>query len=393
MKNLFTYFFFVIYLLSCGSQTVNPTTQTVTSTAVMTPTATPAATGVATLANAGATPAVAGATPAATLVTSNLNPLTGLEVTDASLLKRRPIIVKVENLPRNNRPQFGLSRADLVYEYHTEEGTTRYAAVFYGQNADKVGPIRSGRWFDVNLVRMYKSIFIFGSAYEDLLDYFLSSDFGNRLILEGPATAAVLSRYDPKNKNLLLANLNNLPQVLSYYKIDNSPQPLEGMYFNDKPSEIDGEAVQQIQVRYSGAIYNRWDYDATSGRYQRYVDAEDDINRDQAVYDQMIDQGTGEAISADNVVIILARNFIVIPNVYNIDLIGSGTAYLARNGKLIEVKWQREKDADVVTLVDKDGNPVALKPGVTWFEVLSQPAVVRKSLDGAWHFEFIMPES
>ena len=35
----------------------------------------------------------------------NIDPLTGLSVADPALLDRRPIIIKVSNLPRNNRPR------------------------------------------------------------------------------------------------------------------------------------------------------------------------------------------------------------------------------------------------------------------------------------------------
>jgi Protein of unknown function (DUF3048) N-terminal domain len=51
--------------------------------------------------------------------------------------------VSVSNLPRNVRPQWGFSLAGHVYEYYTEEGTTRFAAVFYGQNATIIWSARS----------------------------------------------------------------------------------------------------------------------------------------------------------------------------------------------------------------------------------------------------------
>jgi hypothetical protein len=76
-----------------------------------------------------------------------VNPLTGWRVTDPALLDRRPLLVKVENLPRGSRPQHGLSFADMVFEYYTELGSTRFAALFYGQDAQVVGPIRSARFW------------------------------------------------------------------------------------------------------------------------------------------------------------------------------------------------------------------------------------------------------
>ncbi len=54
---------------------------------------------------------------------ANVDPLTGLPVSDPALLQRRPMLIKVSNLPRNVRPQWGLSLADLIFEYYTEEGS------------------------------------------------------------------------------------------------------------------------------------------------------------------------------------------------------------------------------------------------------------------------------
>ncbi len=77
-----------------------------------------------------------------------INPLTGLIVSDPSKLERRPIAIKISNYPRSVRPQSGLSLADIVYEYYLEQNVTRFMAIFYGNDADKVGPVRSGRFFD-----------------------------------------------------------------------------------------------------------------------------------------------------------------------------------------------------------------------------------------------------
>ena len=90
----------------------------------------------------------------------NVNPLTGLVVSDPALLDRRPILIKVQNLPRSSRPAYGLSNADHIYEYYTEFGTTRFSALFYGQDAEKVRPIRSARMIDAQFPRMYKSFHI-----------------------------------------------------------------------------------------------------------------------------------------------------------------------------------------------------------------------------------------
>ena len=60
------------------------------------------------------------------------------------------LVVKIDNHPQA-RPQSGLSQADVVYE-EIVEGITRFFAVFHSATSDPVGPIRSARTTDVNLL-------------------------------------------------------------------------------------------------------------------------------------------------------------------------------------------------------------------------------------------------
>ena len=94
---------------------------------------------------------------------ANINPLTGLPVSDPALLERRPMAIKVTKFPRSVRPEWGLSQADNVYNYYIGDQMTRFIGVFYGTDASRVGPVRSAH-FDENIIRMYKAIFVFGSA-------------------------------------------------------------------------------------------------------------------------------------------------------------------------------------------------------------------------------------
>ncbi|NDJ75964.1 MAG: DUF3048 domain-containing protein, partial [Chloroflexi bacterium] len=87
-----------------------------------------------------------------------INPLTGLPVYDPEVLLRRPILVKVVNAPDMARPQWGLPQADVVWEYWMPGGFTRFAAIFYSQSPERVGPIRSLRMPDFELAHIYNSL-------------------------------------------------------------------------------------------------------------------------------------------------------------------------------------------------------------------------------------------
>lgn len=320
-----------------------------------------------------------------------VNPLTGLKVENPELLNRRPIVIKVENLPRRDRPQYGLSLADIVYEYYTEQGTTRFSAVYYGQDAEMVMPIRSARFIDMNFIRMYKAIFVFGSAYYLLYDRLFSSDFSNRLIIEYRDACPAVCRFDPGGKNYLYADTAALQDYLARRKIDNSRQNLDGMFFKLEGPD-GGQPAGQVFTRFSGAIYNRWDYDPASGRYLRFADAENDLTGDNPQYAQLTDELTKQPIAVDNLVVIFVRHSRVDPRadieVLDAPMLGTGPAYLARDGKIYELKWSRMAEDQVLTLVDENGDPFPFKPGQTWVEVFALNSTVTQDGD-AWRFQFL----
>jgi hypothetical protein len=380
--------FLSMILAACGpaatpapSETPVPTTAP-TNTA--TPTALPTETATATIEP---TPAYPPEGYGPDNFPTDVDPLTGLKVSDPALLDRRPMVIKVANLPRDVRPQWGLSFADLVFEYYTEEGTTRFAAVFLGKDAETVGPIRSGRFIDGDIVRGYKAVFAFGYAYVAEMDRFESSDFANRLVVEGPSTP--FKRYDPNGYNFLTIGTAALSAYATQKNMGNVRQDLNGMSFMlDAPAG--GQPATQAFVRYSASIYNRWDYDPSSGTYLRYSDTADVFQAGETEkYQQLTDRLTGEPITADNVVFLYITHELYSPGIYDILFSGSGKGYALRDGQIYQVTWHRN-DTDVVSLTNPDGSPFAFKPGNTWFEVVGLNSTLQQT-DQSWRFVHIMP--
>ncbi len=106
------------------------------------------------LSTAPATVAVTESTEEATTTTEAPKatyPLTGLEVTDPAAAARPAIVAKIGNYDKH--PQTGLNEADIVFEEIINDHVSRFAAVYHSTTpADIVGPIRSGRLQDVNLL-------------------------------------------------------------------------------------------------------------------------------------------------------------------------------------------------------------------------------------------------
>jgi hypothetical protein len=381
-KLLYVLVFLSMMLSACGLAPTATPTPTITETPTSAETPTPLPTDTPTTAP---TPLYPPEGYGPTNFPPDVDPLTGLKVTDPALLQRRPMLIKVSNLPRNVRPQWGLSLADIVFEYYTEEGSTRFAAVFLGNDASMVGPIRSGRFIDADLVRGYKAVFAFGSAYVAEMNRFLNSEFANRLVVEGANTP--LTRYDPNGFDYLMVNTADLSAYATKKGI-NGVQNLNNMFFN-LPAPAGGQPGTQLYVRYSGSIFNRWDYDPTSGTYLRYSDTADDFNTQNEQYAPLTDRLTNQPIAFDNVVVLYASYDLYSPNIYDIQLSGSGDAYAFRDGQAYQVKWQRN-DTDVVSLTNPDGSPFAFKPGTTWFEVIGLQSTVKQT-DQSWRFTHQMP--
>src|SRR5579872_1637503 len=93
-------------------------------------------------------------------------PLTGLLDPAGQALTRPALTIKVENTPEA-LPQWGIDRADVVYEEIVNGGITRLAAIFNSQAPPKVGPVRSVRPTDTQVVWPLGGIFAYsgGAAY------------------------------------------------------------------------------------------------------------------------------------------------------------------------------------------------------------------------------------
>ncbi len=333
-----------------------------------------------------------------------INPLTGLLVGDTDLLDRRPMAIKVTNHPRYVRPQSGLSKADIVYEYYMEEGIPRFIAVFYGQDAEKVGPVRSGRLFDEHIFRMYDALFVFGNADTRVMDYFttLEKHRANSLVVESNYDHDQVCGVDAPNRlcrdreiesyNNMFANTAELDKY--YDRVFGNYRPdVTGMMFTPRVP-LSSRLGLIIQVRYSLIVYGLWEFSLDTGKYLRFQETQDYSSATMESYAPLGDDLTGEQIAADNVVVLIVPHEYYSKTdrseIYKIFLQGRGRAIVFRDGFSYEAEWIRPRNGGVLRLYTPDGNPFPLKPGTTWFEVMSQYTEVKNSgMD--WWFTFGTP--
>jgi hypothetical protein len=325
----------------------------------------------------------------------DINPLTGLPPDDASLLERRPIAIKVTNFPRSVRPQWGLSLADHVYEYYIADEMTRFVGIFYGKDASRVGPVRSARLFDEHLMRMYKANFVFGWADDPVLEFLTAPDIRPFLVVERAKNCPPLCRIGPKYAyNNLFADTSQIGAYLKERRSNNDPQDLTGLRFEAEIPKS-GHSAQSFSVRYSPVSYHRWEYDASLGRYLRFQDTVDDFGQG-AGYAPLTDSLTNSQLSAANVVVLLVQHSYYLryskTDIIDQTLEDEGYGYAFRDGRLYPLTWSHDAADEMIRLALPNGQDFPLKPGNTWFEVLSDLSKLEPQGEAGWHFEFVLPD-
>jgi hypothetical protein len=325
-------------------------------------------------------PAVTGSTaqpptPAVVIGPTNyppdVNPLTGLVMSDPSVLERRPLAIKVSNFPADPvRPQSGLGFADLVFEHYTEGGVTRLTAVFYGQSAQRVGSVRSGRLLDLEIAQMYDAIFVssgFSGGVEERMreaDWFernFSSPFGygapylNRIPEEGVAS-----------EHTLYADPNAIWARADEKGLNGRPDLEPGMTFHAVVPP-GGSPATNVIVDYIGEDV-RWEFDPVSGLYRRWSDGAPHL-----------EELTNQQLAFANVIVVSANHVEtdILEDTWagghwslEIQTWGEGPVTIFRDGQRFEGRWHRADPAQMLTFTDLNGNVLALKPGPSFFQMV-----------------------
>lgn len=353
-----------------------------------TPTAAPVAQG-----NASPTVSQSTAVPSPTPPPVVLNPLTGLPVSDPALLDRMPVMVKVSNFPREGRPHDGLSFADIVFDYYIGYGTNRFLAIFYGSDSPSIGPVRSGRLVDAQLVRLYQGILGYGSADEDTNAYLIQT-LGERALSFEEAPCPVFCGEDTHSIIGVFASSADISAYAKQNAIDLGGTPdLEGMHF-DAAIPQGGTPVEQVNILFN--YYNRaeWKYDSASGTYLRWIEEmEGDEEDSNFRMIPLLDRVTGQQLAFDNVVIVFAHYIENAPSEHDVELmknIEGKRAVFYRDGQMFEGQWKVPSDHAPIQFFDADGAPFPLKPGNTWIVLADDNSIFNQKQSGAWELFFML---
>ncbi|MGQ9459013.1 MAG: DUF3048 domain-containing protein [Anaerolineae bacterium] len=299
-------------------------------------------------------------------------PLTGLPVEDPKVLERPPLAIKVSNAPAIVRPQSGLSLADVVVEHYAEANLTRLTAIYLSHDAEKVGPVRSGRQIDLEIPAMFQAIFACSGFSPGNIPLFQKSDFANRLIVRDPpwvhqAPFYVIPEAGKPQWHSLYTDTPGLWKWAADRGVSGRREVVGWAFAEEAPAG--GEPAESITLVYAPGIADaEYRYDAARGLYVRFILGEPHV-----------EALTGEPLTAANVVVLQANHVEtdILEDQYDgghysiqIQLWGQGPGLVFRDGRAYPITWSRPERPDLVRFLDAAGRIFPLKPGNTWVQLV-----------------------
>ena len=262
----------------------------------------------------------------------------------------RVLAAKIDNIV-NARPQTGLTHADIVYALPVEGGLSRFLAVFSSHYPRVIGPVRSAREDDLELLRQFgRPAFAYSGATATLLPYI-------------HRTARIVDLYD----GIASGYYRDSSRVAPYTLYAHSQQLLRqasraskarDIGFRFGPPPPGGTATRSASVSYPAAAF-RFTWSAGTGRWLVSMDDRPAVTTD-----------SGQ-LSPATVVIqhttVRTSRFLEYgkPPPYA-QSTGSGTAVVLRNGKAWTTHWSRPTANGGTTFTTTTGQPMTFAPGQIW---------------------------
>ena len=299
-------------------------------------------------------------------------PLTDTPAPGNVVPQRPAIAMKVDNYslgpaPAEARPQSGLDYADVIFEEQVEGSITRYAAVFQCRNAPGlVGPIRSARWTDVQMLsELDHPLLVHVGGIIPVLQTINASQLVNVDLGTHPALETnPPGRYAPYDTYTTTAAIWNAITA---------PKKAPAPIFNFSAKPPPGKAVSQVHLDWSVTSDIYWRWNPPTHTWLRFYNVGSTAVPN--IQPDLLADGVQN--QAQNV-IIQDVTITYGPWVENSQggleaeshiLDNHGTAYVLRNGEMITGTWTAGPAGTPTVFLTASGHPLTLAPGRTWVEI------------------------
>lgn len=262
-------------------------------------------------------------------------------------------MVMIDNHSRA-RPQHGLSQADVVYEFICEAGITRFLAAFYTHDPGFVGPVRSIRYYYLQMARAYDLPLAHVGGSMNALE--MRGTLGIKSICDITNASGAFfvdkTRSRPHSTYITSESLLGVAAKRSY-----AAKGLPELPLGDFPAT---QVATEVQITYSSSYNVAWVYQAEEQHYQRLVNGEPHPTAEE------------EEIVAQNIIIIEAPVKTVevpINGVQSqINVLGEGKALFLRNGQLASGTWHKDKPESHFHYRLDDGSELNYAEGNVWIQ-------------------------
>ena len=277
------------------------------------------------------------------------------------------LVVKIDDTNAAH-PQIGVEDADLVYVEQVEGGLTRLAAIYTSKLPPLIGPIRSARISDIELLAQFGRVgFAYSGAQSKMRPVIAEANLENLSAERNPPSiyGKDPNRIGPVDMilkpDLLLERANANPKI----KIETATASV--FAFGDAPKGETNTAIAKI--KWPSAKYElRWD--SANEKWLIYFNEKPNM------------AANGEHLYADTAIIQIVS---ITPSIYGDKFgeitpfsktTGSGKAVMLRDGFSYQISWQRNLETDVTTWKSEDGDVANFKPGRTWIFLTDKAPVL-----------------
>ena len=300
--------------------------------------------------------------PPTTLASSGFFPLSGLPITDPAKAARPAVAVKIDNNAAA-RPQAGLDQADVIYEEFTE-GITRFVVVFHSNDAPTVGPVRSVRPADANIVKPLGGPLVFSGGSPAVLNTVQGA--GVRSVTEN-ATDTLRRRSGRRAPH----NLYTSTELMFRKAGAGSAPPALGPFLRQGEQYAPAGVAQVANLTLAPApgVRAAYTWDPGSTSWKRSTDGRPHLLEG------------GAQIAPRNIIVQYTpyAQFAADRKVRYPEVVGSGDALIYVAGTQVKARWTKSGPGGVTTYVDSAGKPVPLAPGQTWVHLQEPNSTVTSS--------------
>lgn len=283
-------------------------------------------------------------------------PLTGVQFEEGTnpALNGPSVACKIDNLDVA-RPQISLNKTDIVFDEMVEGGLTRFVAVWHSQMPEQVGPVRSIRPMDPDIISPFGGIVCYSGGQLKFVNMMRNTNVFNasETVEQGKGTfSRSADREAPHN---VIVNVNKLQAAHPDLA---APSPMFKFTSDETEAGAAGKSVDLLKVYYPSALA-QWEPNTDRTAWLRTQDGKPHT-----------DAADGSRIQAKNVVVLqvaIDRTYGYVPKTV---MNSSGKAWVFTNGKYVEATWSKAAQTSPIVLTDAEGNDVLLAAGNTWVELM-----------------------